>query len=635
MPFIEPSRSLVDLLILYSHEDRRYLRDFRAHLRVLEREGRITVTCDEDLAPGGIWEKELFEHLDRAEIIVPLITAHFLNSEYCYQREMPYFLARVARGERVLVLPIIVQPCRWRESPLDALNVLPRFGMPVTDRTWHSRDKAWDAVVREISDQATKFLGGRNERVVISQPLDMPPSPAVTLDVPDGTVPPLNASFTENTSDRQVADAKQLLGPEARVVDTDEVHVSSNPEVNMNRHVGLEGAKAELFQLLEDLQSSAIETERRPKVLKVVDLASECLDTHPELVARVFTVVDEDLKSLGDKRRVLKVADLALKAVGELRQHLAPAHLSDEYFRYEAHAYICGLTWVYQRRDRLDDALATVKHGQDIARAISDAEALAHAAKAKGRIHRLLAENAQGEERQRMFRQSERDLQDAIALFPQIYREGNPERNRQVGDCFSLLGRTYLSAMRSSLDIDEAILEASRHLAPGANKPYIDLCILQGDVAITRHEYERARKHYEEALALLRFDGLIDSEMAGRTYHGLARYWEAKQQRKNAAQMFRQEADIYARLHEGELSARAEWEAALREDRVPRWMPDLVRDERYAVKRDALSIYLADQARYDRSSVSRPIRYRAEPSQPMKNEILHRARHKALQEQED
>ena len=56
----------------------------------------------------------------------------------------------------------------------------------------------------------------------------------------------------------------------------------------------------------------------------------------------------------------------------------------------------------------------------------------------------------------------------------------------EVGDCYSLLGRTYLAAGQRP-EARAALAEANKRLLDQSNKDYLDLQIAMGDL-VARHE---------------------------------------------------------------------------------------------------------------------------------------------------
>jgi hypothetical protein len=85
--------------------------------------------------------------MDSAHLILLLVSEHFLDSEYCFGVEVEKALARLKRKE-VRVVPILLKPCLWKESPFCELQILPRDAKAIT--SWPSQDEAFLAVANEI-----------------------------------------------------------------------------------------------------------------------------------------------------------------------------------------------------------------------------------------------------------------------------------------------------------------------------------------------------------------------------------------------------------------------------------------------------------------------------------------------------
>ena len=66
---------------------------------------------DRQIAAGEDWAGGIDEHLNSADIITLFVSADFLASDYCYEKELSRALEREERKE-ALVVPIIVRP--WR-----------------------------------------------------------------------------------------------------------------------------------------------------------------------------------------------------------------------------------------------------------------------------------------------------------------------------------------------------------------------------------------------------------------------------------------------------------------------------------------------------------------------------------------
>ncbi len=97
------------IFISYSRKDELYRDELRGALTAYERIGELRA-CDDTLVEAGQhWEPEILGKLERADIIVLLLSNDFIRSDYCMQKEMTRALAREAAGQCAIV-PIVVSP---------------------------------------------------------------------------------------------------------------------------------------------------------------------------------------------------------------------------------------------------------------------------------------------------------------------------------------------------------------------------------------------------------------------------------------------------------------------------------------------------------------------------------------------
>jgi hypothetical protein len=75
-----------------------------------------------------------------AHIVLLLVSADFLASNYCYDIEVTRAMARHEAGE-ARVIPIILRPVDWQSAPFGQLQALPKDGRPV--RSWPDPDEAF------------------------------------------------------------------------------------------------------------------------------------------------------------------------------------------------------------------------------------------------------------------------------------------------------------------------------------------------------------------------------------------------------------------------------------------------------------------------------------------------------------
>lgn len=133
---IQPPSGPVTLFYSYAHEDEELRNQLDKHLRLLQRQSYLSAWYDRDIHAGSDWANEIDTHLESAQIILLLISADFLASDYCYSVAMQRALERHTTGE-ARVIPVILRPVDWKHDPtLSSLKALPTDGKPVT--TWPS-----------------------------------------------------------------------------------------------------------------------------------------------------------------------------------------------------------------------------------------------------------------------------------------------------------------------------------------------------------------------------------------------------------------------------------------------------------------------------------------------------------------
>jgi len=135
----------------------------------LQRQWLITLWADTDIGAGAEWEKEIEKHLDTAQIILLLISPAFMNSDYCYSKEMQRAIDRHERGE-ARVIPVVLRSVLWQEEPLNKLQALPTGGKPITSRSWRNLDEAFLDVVKGIQ-KAVKELIDSREQLSLVRPI--------------------------------------------------------------------------------------------------------------------------------------------------------------------------------------------------------------------------------------------------------------------------------------------------------------------------------------------------------------------------------------------------------------------------------------------------------------------------------
>lgn len=145
----------LELFYSYAREDETLRNQLNKHLSALEREGLIIGWHDRKISAGSEWQDQIDEHLRSAHIILFLVSADFIASDYCYDVEVREALERHARHEAV-VIPIILRSVDWSRTPFAKLQALPRDGKPVT--SWANQDEAFTNIVQGIGKVAERYI---------------------------------------------------------------------------------------------------------------------------------------------------------------------------------------------------------------------------------------------------------------------------------------------------------------------------------------------------------------------------------------------------------------------------------------------------------------------------------------------
>ena len=182
----------LSVFISYSHQDEAFKNELMAHLTNLQRQQKIQAWDDRNIEAGAEWDRAIKQALEEAQIVLMLITPQFMASNYCYDQEMKQALERHDAGT-ARVIPILIRPVDWQETPFSKLQVLPKDAKPVTQ--WSDRDAAFVNVVQGIrraveSLQAQEAQGvavpSRNPHETVTPLIDPGSVPAAPLCPRDG-----------------------------------------------------------------------------------------------------------------------------------------------------------------------------------------------------------------------------------------------------------------------------------------------------------------------------------------------------------------------------------------------------------------------------------------------------------------
>lgn len=138
---------MIEVFFSYAHEDEKLRDELAKHLKLLQRQGVISAWHDRQIIAGTEWGSEIDENLETAQVILLLVSADFLASDYCYDVELKRAMER-HEAKEARVIPIILREVDWHGAPFGKLQALPKNAEPVTN--WQNLDQAFADIARGI-----------------------------------------------------------------------------------------------------------------------------------------------------------------------------------------------------------------------------------------------------------------------------------------------------------------------------------------------------------------------------------------------------------------------------------------------------------------------------------------------------
>ena len=145
------------VFISYSHKDDTEKEQLVSQLKVLEKSEHIELWTDDKIEGGATWDEEVKKKITQASVVILLVSANFLTSDYILNEEVPNFLKR-RQKEGLTVFPIIAKSCAWDTVDwLVKMNVKPKNGTPIWDGSnIQIVDNKLATITREIKDIVAK-----------------------------------------------------------------------------------------------------------------------------------------------------------------------------------------------------------------------------------------------------------------------------------------------------------------------------------------------------------------------------------------------------------------------------------------------------------------------------------------------
>jgi hypothetical protein len=138
---------MVKVFFSYSHNDEADRNELEKHLAILKRENLIETWHDRRILAGADLGNEIDQNLVESNLVLLLVSPDFLASDYCYSKEMQKALKMKSEGV-TRIIPIILEHCDWKNTPLKDLRACPQDGKPVSD--YPNPNKAFNEITNDI-----------------------------------------------------------------------------------------------------------------------------------------------------------------------------------------------------------------------------------------------------------------------------------------------------------------------------------------------------------------------------------------------------------------------------------------------------------------------------------------------------
>ena len=156
------SEESVKLFISYSHEDEKLRRQLDKHLAPLKGQNIIEAWHDREIVAGDDWANKIDENLNKADIILLLVSPDFIDSKYCFEIELQQAVQRHKNGEAIVV-PVILEPCDWSWLSFAQFQAFPKEGKAIT--TWENQNEAFLNVAQGIRKVAQDLFAQRQQKL--------------------------------------------------------------------------------------------------------------------------------------------------------------------------------------------------------------------------------------------------------------------------------------------------------------------------------------------------------------------------------------------------------------------------------------------------------------------------------------
>jgi len=143
----ETNSKPVNVFVSYAHYDERHRQKLHKAISPLRRRNLINEWYDAGIVGGDEVDQEILRQLAKADLIVLLLSPSYVDSDYCWNKEMPAAL-RLRQQGNARVVGIVVEPVRLEGLELSRHKLLPKNMKPIPH--WHPQSEGWNDVCKGL-----------------------------------------------------------------------------------------------------------------------------------------------------------------------------------------------------------------------------------------------------------------------------------------------------------------------------------------------------------------------------------------------------------------------------------------------------------------------------------------------------
>ena len=156
------------VFISYSKDNLAQRKRLESELKILHNEGLLERHWhDRMIDPGDEWNETIQRELREADVILILASTAALATDYITQHEIPKALELHQQGETIVV-PIVLESCRWDKTALGTLNALPEKAKPLNK--WKPAPDGWHTVSNGLAQVFEKLMKQGQKRPTHTSP---------------------------------------------------------------------------------------------------------------------------------------------------------------------------------------------------------------------------------------------------------------------------------------------------------------------------------------------------------------------------------------------------------------------------------------------------------------------------------